>query len=188
MTLPATAESVDHAAIASLRQLLGARLSSAAPVHEQHGKDTSYHPYVAPDAGAFAQTTAEVSEIVKLCARHKVPVIPFGVGTGLEGNVVALRGGVCIDISGMNQILQVSAGDLDATVEAGVVHEQLNEHLRDKRFFFSVDPGAHPLRGSTASAAASSRGVPALSKASIHGLTGNSVSMSRKTISTSCSK
>jgi D-lactate dehydrogenase (cytochrome) len=108
------------AAIASLRQLLGARLSSAAPVREQHGKDASYHPYAAPDAVAFAQSTEEVREIVIICARHKVPLIPFGAGTGLEGNVVALRGGVCIDISGMNKILQVSAGDLDATVEAGV--------------------------------------------------------------------
>ena len=87
MTLPVTAESVDHAArdtaIASLRQLLGARLSSAAPVREQHGKDASYHPCVPPNAVAFAQSTEEVSEIVKLCARHKVPIIPFGAGTGL---------------------------------------------------------------------------------------------------------
>jgi D-lactate dehydrogenase (cytochrome) len=142
MTLPVTSESVDQAArdaaIASLRQLLGARLSSAAQVCEQHGKDASYHPYVAPDAVAFAQSTEEVSEIVTICARHKVPLIPFGAGTGMEGNVLALRGGVCIDISGMNRILQVSTGDLDATVEAGVTHEQLNEYLRDKSLFFRL--------------------------------------------------
>jgi|GEM_PF-6916222 len=88
-----------------------------------------------PDARERIPAPAEwlgpMSEIVKLCARNKVPIIPFGTGTGLEGNVVALLGGVCIDMSRMNRILQVSAGDLDATVEAGVTHEQLNEHLRD---------------------------------------------------------
>jgi D-lactate dehydrogenase (cytochrome) len=164
MTLPVTAEFVDpascDAAIVSLRQLLGARLSSDGPVRERHGKDASYHPYVAPDAVAFAQSTEEVSEIVKICAHHKVPLIPFGAGTGLEGNVLALRGGVCIDLSGMNQILQVNTGDLDATVEAGVTHEQLNERLRDEHLFFSVDPGANAtIGGMTATRASGSNSV-----------------------------
>ena len=94
------------------------------------------HRCAAPDAVAFAESTEEVSEIVKVCASHKVPIIPFGSCSGLEGHVVALRGGVTIDLSRMNQILRVSPGDLDATVQAGVTHKQLNEYLRDKGLFF----------------------------------------------------
>jgi len=144
-----------EAAIGALAARFGNRLVTSQAVREQHGKDASYHPCVPPDAVAFAQSIEEVSEIVKLCARHKVPIIPFGTGTGVEGNVVALRGGVCIDISRMNRILQVSAGDLDATVEAGVTHEQLNEHLRDSGLFFSVDPGANATLGGMAATRAS---------------------------------
>src|SRR3984957_7217616 len=159
MTLPVTAEPVDSSAraavIASLRQLLGDRVSTVASVREQHGRDASYHTCLPPDAVAFAQSTEEVIEIVKTCAQHKVPLIPFGSGTGLEGHVAALRGGVCIDMSGMNRILRVSIGDLDATVQAGVTHEQLNDHLRDSGLFFSVDPGANCTIGGMAATRAS---------------------------------
>src|SRR3984893_1326394 len=159
MSIPASVGSVTPGAresvIVSLQQLLGDRLSTAASMRERHGKDASYHPCVAPDAVAFARSTQEASEIVKICARHKVPLIPFGAGTGMEGNVLALRGGVCIDLSGMNQILQVNTGDLDATVEAGVTHEQLNERLRHEHLFFSVDPGANATIGGMAATRAS---------------------------------
>ncbi len=159
MSLPANVGSATlaarEAAIASLQQLLGDRLSTAASIREGHGKDASYHPCVPPDAVAFAQSTEEASEIVKICARHKVPLIPFGKGTGVEGNVVALRGGVSLDLSQMNRILQVSTGDLDATVQAGVTHEQLNKHLRGSGLFFSVDPGADATIGGMAATRAS---------------------------------
>jgi D-lactate dehydrogenase (cytochrome) len=159
MSLPATVGSVTpaarEAAIASLQRLLGDRSSTAASIREGHGKDASYHPCVAPDAVAFVQSTEEVSEIARICARHKVPLIPFGSGTGVEGNVVALRGGVSLDLSQMNRILQVSTGDLDATVQAGVTHQQLNEHLGGSGLFFSVDPGANATIGGMAATRAS---------------------------------
>jgi D-lactate dehydrogenase (cytochrome) len=146
MSLPTTAGSLTptacEAAIASLGQLLGDRLSTATSVRERHGKDVSYHPCMPPDAVAFPQSTSEVSEIVKICARNRVPVIPFGGGTSLEGHIAALHGGVCIDTAHMNRILQVNVEDFDATLEAGVTLQQLNDHLRDSGLFFSVDPGA----------------------------------------------
>jgi uncharacterized protein YhfF len=100
------------AAITSLSELLGDRLSTAETVRQQHGHDASYHPCAPPDAVAFPESTEEVSEIVKICAQHEVPIIPFGSGSGLEGHVVALGGGVTIDLSRMNKILRVSPGDL----------------------------------------------------------------------------
>jgi len=125
-----------------LRTLLGERLSLNAGVRDQHGRGESWHPTAAPDAVVYPLTTDEVAAIVKLCAAHKVPIVPFGAGTSLEGQVNAIHGGICIDLSRMTKIVAVNAADLDCTVEAGVMRAQLNTHLRDQGLFFTVDPGA----------------------------------------------
>ena len=153
-------EPFDPGLLASLRQLLGDRVSTAAAICAQHGKDESYHQPHAPDAVAFARSTEEVADIVRLCARYKTPMIPFGTGTSLEGHVAALKGGVCIDLSQMNQILRVNPEDLDVTVEAGVTRKQLNEYLRDTGLFFPIDPGADAsLGGMTATRASGTNAV-----------------------------
>jgi D-lactate dehydrogenase (cytochrome) len=142
-------------ALESLRALLGDRLSTSAAVRQQHGKDESYHPSAAPDAVAFAESTEEVAAIVRICADHQTPVIAFGTGTSLEGHVAALRGGVCIDVSRMDQIIEVNPEDLDCRVQAGVTRKTLNEYLRDTGLFFPIDPGADASLGGMAATRAS---------------------------------
>ncbi len=141
--------------IAELRARLGERLSTAAAVREQHGKDPTYHAGHPPDAVAFARSTEEVAEIVGICAGNGVPVIAFGTGSSLEGHIAALQGGVSIDLSGMDSILAVNAPDLDCRVEAGVTRTRLNTHLRDTGLFFPIDPGADASLGGMAATRAS---------------------------------
>src|SRR5438132_13476133 len=100
-----------------LKSMLGQRFSMAGAIRDQHGVGESYHATIAPDAVCFAESTADVAAIVKACARHKTPVIPFGAGTSLEGHVSAPYGGVSLDVSRMNQVLEVRPGDMDVTVQ-----------------------------------------------------------------------
>jgi D-lactate dehydrogenase (cytochrome) len=139
----------------ALRALLGTRLSVAQAVREHHSRGESYHPPYPPDAVAFPVSTDEVSAIVRLCAQHGTPVVPFGAGTSLEGHVGAVRGGLTIDLREMNRVLRVSADDLDATVEAGVTHRQLDKALQNTGLMFTVDPGADATIGGMAATRAS---------------------------------
>jgi D-lactate dehydrogenase (cytochrome) len=141
--------------VAPLRALLGDRVSSAAAVREHHSRGESYHTPAPPDVVVYPLTTEEVSSVVRLCASQNVPVVPFGAGTSLEGQVLALAGGVSIDLGRMNQILRVSTDDLDATVQAGVTHRQLNRHLANTGLTFFVDPGADATLGGMAATGAS---------------------------------
>jgi D-lactate dehydrogenase (cytochrome) len=146
---------VKDTVIEELKAPLGERLSTSQAVREQHGKDESYHAPEPPDAVAFAESTEEVAEIVKICAGYDCPIIPFGTGTSLEGQVMASDGGISIDVSRMNQVLEVNAEDLDCRVQAGVTRKQLNHYLRDSGLFFPIDPGADASLGGMAATSAS---------------------------------
>ncbi len=149
------AREFDQSVLAELRALLGERVSVSAAVREHHGKDESYFPYAPPDAVVFPRTTEEVRDVVNICRRHRVPMIPYGVGTSLEGHILAVQGGVSIDLSQMNRVVAIHEADLDAVVEAGVTRKQLNEFIKHTGLFFPVDPGADATLGGMAATRAS---------------------------------
>lgn len=128
--------------IATLQVDFKERCSVNADVRDRHGRGESWHPVAAPDAVVYPQTTEEVARIVRLCADRKTPIVPFGAGTSLEGQVQAVRGGVCIDLSQMNAIVAVNSEDMDCAVQPGVLRADLNAQLRDTGLFFPIDPGA----------------------------------------------
>ncbi|MFO1412689.1 MAG: FAD-linked oxidase C-terminal domain-containing protein [Burkholderiales bacterium] len=141
--------------VADLQALVGDRVVTTQGVREHHGTDISSYPVTPPDAVVFPRSTEEVASVVKICARHDTPMIPFGTGTSVEGHVLATAGGVCIDLSQMNAILEVNASDLDVRVQPGVTRKQLNSYLHDTGLFFPIDPGADASLGGMASTRAS---------------------------------
>jgi D-lactate dehydrogenase (cytochrome) len=138
-----------------LREIVGDRLQLGEAIRLEHGRSETHFAPMPPDAVVFAESTDEVVAVVKACAEASVPIIPFGAGTSIEGNTLAVRGGVSLDLSRMTRVVAVNAEDFDCTVEAGVRREQLNEHLRDQGLFFPIDPGANATIGGMASTRAS---------------------------------
>ncbi len=152
--LPRNEAGIDTA-LGILKQRFADRLQSGAAICEQHGHTTTWIENQSPDAVVFPHSTEEVADIVRTCAEHKVPVIPFGTGTSLEGHVNAPAGGISVDLSQMNKILAVNVGDLDCVVQPGVTRAELNTHLRDQGLFFPIDPGANASLGGMAATRAS---------------------------------
>jgi D-lactate dehydrogenase (cytochrome) len=146
---------VPPALIEALKKRFGEQCSTALAVREQHGRDESSFEAPPPAAVVFAQSTQDVADAVRLAGEHATPVIPFGVGSSLEGHLLAVQGGISIDVGRMNKVLSVNPEDLTVTVQAGVTRKQLNEELRSTGLFFPIDPGADASIGGMAATRAS---------------------------------
>lgn len=143
------------AMVAVFRKRFKERFSIAQAVRDHHGRDESPFPATPPDAVVYALSTEEVADVVRLCREYKVPVIPFGVGSSLEGHLLAVQGGLSLDLSRMNRVLAIDTEDLTVTVQAGVTRKQLNEELKSSGMFFPVDPGADATLGGMSATRAS---------------------------------
>jgi len=141
--------------LAALQARFGAQCSTALVVREQHGRDESVYEVPPPVAVVFAESTQDVADAVKLAAQHRVPVIPFGVGSSLEGHLLAVQGGISIDVSRMNGVLSINAEDLTVTVQPGVTRKALNEAVKSEGLFFPIDPGADASIGGMSATRAS---------------------------------
>ena len=147
---------VPAALIAALQQRFGANCSTAQVIREQHGRDESAFTTVPPPAAVvFAESTQDVSDAITLAAQYQVPVIPFGVGSSLEGHLLAVQGGISVDVSRMNKVLSINAEDLTVTVQPGVTRKQLNEEIKSTGLFFPIDPGADASIGGMSATRAS---------------------------------
>ncbi|NYT66736.1 FAD-binding protein [Alcaligenaceae bacterium] len=155
VSAPELRRSIPTGFMEALQQQFGERFSMAHAVREHHGRDESPYPPMLPDGVVFALSTDDVAWVAKHCHQHKVPLIPFGVGSSLEGHLLAIQGGISLDLSGMNQVVAVHAEDFTATVQAGVTRMQLNEEIRNTGLFFPIDPGADASLGGMAATRAS---------------------------------
>lgn len=138
-----------------LKNLLGERLHTALSIREQHGQGEDSYGCYPPDAVAYLHSTVEVAEVVRLCNEFRVPVIPYGAGSSVEGQLLALHGGISLDLSEMNQVLEINAEDMDCRVQTGVTREYLNQELRYQGLFFPIDPGANASIGGMSATRAS---------------------------------
>ena len=143
-----------------LRQRLGEKISTGESIRQHHTHTTTSLPAQLPDAVVFAEVSEDIESVVEICAQYQIPVVPFGIGTSLEGQVNAANGGISVDVSKMNRIISVNTEDMDCVVEPGVTREQLNEYLRDTGLFFPIDPGANAtIGGMTATRASGTNAV-----------------------------